>query len=95
MNSEFIEMVGKYVLSSNIKIVQLCYRNGVNSSSTSVSAGASGVIIRKENNKYYALTAKHVVAEYDNIDKTQIIVMGYDDLDFKDYINKGGEFQSS
>ncbi len=94
MNSEFIEKVGKYVLSANIKIVQLNYRNNDgNISSTSVSAGASGVIIRKENNKYYALTAEHVIKELDNIDKTQIIILGYDDLDFKDYINNGGEYQ--
>lgn len=93
MNREFIEKVDKYALSANIKIVQLKYRNEGNSKSTSASAGASGVIIRKEGNKYYALTAEHVVTEYDNIDKTQIIVMGYDDLDFKDYLSKGGEFQ--
>ncbi|MDF2545905.1 MAG: peptidase Do [Anaerosolibacter sp.] len=93
MNREFMERVVKYALPANIKIVQLKYRNEGNSSSTSVSAGASGVIIRKESNKYYALTAKHVVTENDDIDKTQIVVMGYDDLDFKDYLSRGGAFQ--
>lgn len=93
MNKEFIEKVGGHALSANIKIVQLKYTSDGNSSSTSVSAGASGVIIRKENNKYYALTAEHVIKEFDNIDKTQIIVMGYNDLDFVDSLSKGGKFQ--
>lgn len=92
-NSELIEKVSRDALSANIKIVQLKYRNDGNSSSTSVSAGASGVIIRKEGNKYYALTAEHVIEELDNIDKTQIIVMGYDDLDFADSLRKGEKFQ--
>lgn len=95
MNSELIEKVDKYALSSNIKIVQLKYKTEGNGSSTAVSAGASGVIIHKEGNKYYALTAQHVIEESDNLDKTQIIVMGYDDLDLADSLNKGGKFQGS
>lgn len=93
MNSELIEKVDKYALSANIKIVQLKYRSDGKNRSTAVSAGASGVIIRKEGNKYYALTAEHVIEESDNLDKTQIIVMGFDDLDFADSLSKGGEFQ--
>ncbi|KPU43514.1 serine endoprotease DegS [Oxobacter pfennigii] len=93
MNREFIEKAGKYALSANIKIVQLEYSNGENISSISVSAGTSGVIIRKEGDKYYALTAKHVIEESDDMDKTQIVVMGYDDLDYADSLKKGGEFQ--
>jgi serine protease Do len=91
--SKIIEKVDKYALSANLKIVQLKYRSDGNSSSTGVSAGASGVIIRKEGNKYYALTAEHVIEESDNVDKTRIIVMGYNDLDFADSLGKGGEFQ--
>lgn len=93
MNRELMEKVEKHALSANIKIIQLKYTSDENSSSTSVSAGASGVIIRKENNKYYALTAEHVITELDNVDKTQIIVMGYNDLDFADSLSKGGKFQ--
>lgn len=93
MNSEFIEKVGKYPLSANIKIVQLKYRSDGKNSSTAVSAGGSGVIIRREGNKYYALTAEHVIEESDNVDKTQIVVMGYDDLDFANSLSKGGKFQ--
>jgi hypothetical protein len=83
-NSELIERVDKHALSANIKIVQLKYKSDGNSSSTSVSAGANGVIFHREDSKYYVLTAQHVIAELDNVDKTQIIVMGYDDLDYKD-----------
>lgn len=92
-NSQLIEKVSRYAISANIKIVQLKHITDGNSSSTSVSAGASGVIIRKDGNKYYALTSEHVIKELDNIDKTQIIVMGYDDLDFADSLRKGGKFQ--
>ena len=93
MNREFIENVESNALSANIKIVQLKYKNDENSSSTAVSAGASGVIIRKEGNRYFALTANHVISELSDVDKTQIVVMGYDDLDFKDSLNMGGEFK--
>ena len=92
VNREFIEKVESNALSANIKIVQLKYTSGVNSSSIAVSAGASGVIIRKEGDRYFALTANHVISELDDVDKTQIVVLGYDDLDFQDSLNKGGEF---
>jgi S1-C subfamily serine protease len=92
-NSELIERVDKHALSANIKIVQLKYKSDGNSSSTSVSAGANGVIFHREDSKYYVLTAQHVIAELDNVDKTQIIVMGYDDLDYKDSQGKGGQLQ--
>jgi S1-C subfamily serine protease len=92
VNREFIEKVESNALSANIKIVQLKYTSGVNSSSIAVSAGASGVIIRKEGDRYFALTANHVISELDDVDKTQIVVLGYDDLDFQDSLNKGEEF---
>lgn len=93
MNREFIENVGSNALSANIKIVQLKYSNGENGSSIAVSAGASGVITRKEGDRYFALTAKHVISELDDVDKTQTVVMGYDELDFKDTLNMGGEYK--
>ncbi|MBU3110142.1 hypothetical protein [Clostridium lacusfryxellense] len=89
MNRQFIENVGNKALSANIHIVQLEYRNVENTSSIAVSAGASVVIIRKEGNRYFALTANHVISELDDVDKTQIVVMGYEDLDFKDTLNMG------
>ena len=91
MNREFIENVESNALSANIEIVQLKYRNGENSSSIAVSSGGSGVIIRKEGNRYFALTANHVISELDDVDKTEIVVMGYDHLDYKDTLNMRGE----
>ncbi len=93
VHNELIAKVDQHALSANIKIVQLQYSNQGNSSLFSVSAGASGVIIHKEGNKFYALTAKHVIKELENVDKTQIVVLGYDQLDINDYLRNGGKFQ--
>lgn len=93
MNRAFIEKVEKHALSANIKIIQQQHRYGQNSDLSSASAGASGVIIRREGDKYYALTAEHVIRELEGIDKTDLIVIGYDQLDFSDYLSKGGKYQ--
>ena len=92
-NKEFIKNVENNALSANIKILQLKYRNDKNS--IAVSAGASGVIIKKEGNRYFALTAKHVISELDNVKKTQIVVMGYEDQDLKDYLKMGGKYMGA
>lgn len=81
MNHDFIDEVKLQALPANIKIVQLNYSTGYNSSSIGVSAGASGVIFKKEGNRYFALTALHVIAELRDVDKTQTVVLGYDDRD--------------
>ncbi|HHT64914.1 MAG TPA: trypsin-like peptidase domain-containing protein [Clostridiales bacterium] len=91
---DLIERINQHALSSNIKIIQLQYSDQENSSVLTVSAGASGVIIHREENKYYALTAEHVIRELEDVDKTQIIVLGYDQLDMNDYLSKGGKLQS-
>jgi len=91
MNRGFIENVEKNALSANIEIVQLKYSNGENTSSMAVSEGASGVIIRREGNRYFALTANHVISELEDVDKTEIVVMGYDDLDYNDTLNMPGQ----
>lgn len=83
MNRDFIDEVKRLALPANIKIVQLNYSTGYNSSSIGVSAGASGVIFRKEGNRYFALTALHVVSELRDVDKTQTVVLGYDDKDIE------------
>lgn len=91
---DFIDRIRSDALSASIKITQIKHKNHANGTSVSVSAGASGVIFYKDKNTYYALTAEHVIAESDDADKTQIIAMGYDDLDLTDAISKGGKFQS-
>jgi len=81
-NKEFIEKIENNVISGNIKIVRLNHKSGFNTTSISRSPGASGVIIRKEGERYFALTANHVMTEMDNVDKTQFVTMRYDDQDF-------------
>lgn len=81
MNQAFIETVENSAVSATIKIVQIMNETGFNSISTSVSAGGSGVIIHKEGNRYFALTANHVIKELPGVDQTEIIVMAFDDLD--------------
>ncbi|OIJ20959.1 hypothetical protein BKP45_07615 [Anaerobacillus alkalidiazotrophicus] len=93
MYSGLIEKIENEALSANIKIVSLEYSSDENRQSVSISPGASGVIIGKEGNRYYALTAYHVILEMDNVDHIQFVVMGYDDIDIADYLSKGGEFQ--
>jgi len=93
MNRKFIENVERNALTANIEIVQLKYTTNGNSSSIAVSVGASGVIIAREGNKYFALTANHVISELDDVDKTEILVMGYDDLDYNDTLNMPGEIK--
>lgn len=98
LNKDLIQKIENELISANIEIVQLKYRNGENHSSylassgasTSVSAGGSGVVIAKEGNRYFALTANHVILEEDDVDETQIIAMGYDDLYFANYISEVG-----
>ncbi|MDW7668157.1 MAG: serine protease [Bacillota bacterium] len=93
IHEDFIENIGQHVLSANVMIIQDNYKREKNGSTNSISAGASGAIFRKEGNKYFLLTAAHVVESRENVDKTNIIVMGYNDLEFKDYLNNGGEYK--
>jgi S1-C subfamily serine protease len=92
-NKSFIEKVREDALSSNIMIIQENYRQSENVSTNSISAGASGAIFKKEGNKYFALTAYHVIENRENADRTNIRIMGYDDLSFKDYLNNDGKYQ--
>jgi len=93
IHEDFIENIGQHALSSNVMIIQENYKKEENMSTNSISAGASGAIFLKEGNKYFALTAAHVIENRADVDKTSIIVMGHNDLDFKDYLNSGGEFR--
>ncbi|NLA26378.1 MAG: trypsin-like peptidase domain-containing protein [Firmicutes bacterium] len=61
--------------------------------STAVSAGASGVVFHREGNRYYALTARHVVAGIDGANQTRFIAMGYDDLDYTDTLGGREEYR--
>ncbi len=52
---------------------------------TSYNIGSSGVIIKKEENKYYVATANHVVS-----DKEELRVYPYASLSYRDYIKEFG-----
>lgn len=92
-NRNYIEEVRKSAISPSIMIVQENDKQEENVNTTSISAGASGAIFNKEGNKYFALTAYHVIEDIENADSTNIIIMGYDDLSFVDYLKNGGKYQ--
>jgi len=91
MNKEFIQRVNEYALSANIMIVHIEYNNHENIS-FSVSAGSSGAIIGREGDKYYALTAEHVISEIRDTENAEILVLGFDEPDFNDHLSKGGKY---
>ncbi len=70
------------VMNANICIVQ-CKKTslGGNTEEYTYSEGASGVIYEKKDNKYYALTAYHVVA---GLDSVQFIVQPYGAESYED-----------
>ncbi|MEL7654852.1 MAG: serine protease [Bacillota bacterium] len=89
MNSTFIDKVNHEAIAANIKIIQEKYRSD---GSVSFSAGASAVLIGHEGNKYYALTANHVVTELDDVKETKFIVLAYSDLAYADMLETGREY---
>ncbi len=93
IHEDFIGYIGQNALSANVMISKENYKKEDNVSSNSISAGASGVIFRKDGKKYFVLTAAHVIKSRENEDSTNIIIMGYDDLSFKDYLNNGGKYK--
>jgi len=94
IHKELIERVKREALSANIQIVlRQGYSDDVNSTSTSYAPSASGVVIGKEGNRYYALTAYHVISKLADVSETKIIVLGYGDLHFIDYLRGGGEYK--
>ena len=88
MNKDFIKKVEQDALSANLYIVVLEESNR----SISIPVGASGVIIGREGNTYYALTAKHVLKKA-NDDTTRVMVMAHNQPDYKAFLNKGGKYQ--
>ena len=67
------------MMSSNINLINVDEHDG----GTAYGVGSSGVIIGKSNNRYYALTACHVVTNHDEIDYWR--VMSYGDPSIWEY----------
>jgi S1-C subfamily serine protease len=68
----FIEAINNDAISANALLINITDEPG----STSFSAGQSGVIFKKDSEKYYVLTALHGLELNQN--KIKIIVLGYD-----------------
>lgn len=92
MNKGFMEQVDKHALPANIKIVRIKYCNEDSGISVSVSAGASGVVFLREGDRYFALTARHVIADSENASNIRIMAMRYDDLDYADSLERDEKY---
>ena len=71
---DFIESVNNEAISANVLIINKTEK----SDSISYSAGLSGVIFRKDSEKYYVLTALHGIPLDSELSDTKFIVLGYD-----------------
>ncbi|QIB69717.1 trypsin-like peptidase domain-containing protein [Aminipila butyrica] len=69
---EFVEAINNKAISANILLINITEEAG----STSFSAGQSGVIFKKDAEKYYVLTALHGLEPDQK--KIKIIALGYD-----------------
>lgn len=75
---EFIEAINNDAISANILLINITEESG----SISFSAGGSGVIFKKDSEKYYVLTALHGLKLDQN--RTKIIALGYDQPEYKE-----------
>lgn len=71
---DFIEAVNSKAISANILLINVTEESV---SSVSYSAGQSGVIFRKDDEKYYVLTALHGIPLDIELNNTKFIVLGY------------------
>ena len=81
-DSEFIEAVINRAISANVLFIEVTKTAGENSVSTSYSAGHSGVVFKKDNDRYYVLTALHAIG----LEKTKILVLRYDQQTYNEYL---------
>lgn len=88
-DSDFIEMVNNKAISANILIINATEDSG----SVTYSTGQSGVIYKQENGKYYALTALHGMPSEDEKSTTKLIVLGYTQPTYADYLEAGGHYE--
>ena len=77
---EFIEAVNNKAISANILLINATEE----SASISYSAGQSGVIFKRENEKYYVLTALHGIPIEPESNNVKFLVLGYDQPEYKE-----------
>ncbi|MBF4693113.1 S1 family peptidase [Fusibacter ferrireducens] len=90
-----IAKVRNEALPANIEIIESVESKSDNVTGTSFSTGFSGVIIGNEGDTYYALTAKHAILEENDSEDTEYIIIGYDALDMKTFLNSGEKYIGS
>lgn len=90
-NQELESHIDLSVLSANVCVVKYDITPNGNTATLSYSLGASGVIFKKEQNKYYALTACHVIADADQ--NTSFLIQPYDTLPYSKS-GQDGNYQS-
>ena len=83
---DFIEAVNSRAISANVLFIEATETAGESSVSTSYSAGHSGVVFKKENGRYYVLTALHAIG----LENTRILVLRYDQQTFNEYVAEYG-----
>jgi hypothetical protein len=81
-NLSLIDSIEKEYLSSTLKIRQKYTLYSDIGTSKLINEGGSGFVFMKEDSRYYALTANHVIEALVGADTFEIIVQGYQDDDF-------------
>lgn len=89
---EFEKNITNDVFESNIVIVKYEEKVAGNITSFSYSAGSSGVIFYSEDDIYYALTAYHVVRDFENAD---YIVIPYGAPTYSEYSKNSETYVSN
>lgn len=89
---DFTNKITNDILESNIVIVKQEKTVTENITSISWGVGASGVIFRSDGDTYYALTAYHVVKDFQN---TEYIIMPYGAPTYSEYRKSSESYVSS
>jgi S1-C subfamily serine protease len=84
-NLDLAEKVRNEAISANVLLVVVMEESGT----TQYSAGHSGVIYKRDGNNYYILTALHGISFDLEITRPRIIVLGYDQPTYNEYIRTG------
>ncbi|MDR0295594.1 MAG: S1C family serine protease [Prevotellaceae bacterium] len=77
---DFVEAVSSKAVSANILLINTTEVAG----SISYSAGQSGVIYQRENEKYYVLTALHGIPIGPDSNDIKLLVLGYNQPEYKE-----------
>ena len=89
---DFDKKITNDILESNIAIVKQEKKITENITSVSWDVGASGVIFRADGDTYYALTAYHVVKDFQN---TEYIIIPYGVPTYSEYKKSSESYVSS